>query len=85
MLKMTGRVQGVFYRATANEIANKIGLNGYVMNMNDGSVFIEAEGTEEQLTKLIEWCKNGPPRAVVDDVNIQEGTIKEYTDFKIRY
>ncbi len=84
-LKVTGRVQGVFYRATANEIAIEIGLKGFVMNMNDGSVFIEAEGTAEQLTKFIEWCKLGPSRSIVTDVNIQEGTVKEFTDFKIRY
>ncbi len=85
MLKVTGSVQGVFYRATANEIANELGLKGYVMNMKDGSVFIETEGTAEQLTKFIEWCNRGPSRAIVTDVNIQEGTVKEFTDFKIRY
>lgn len=85
MLNVTGRVQGVFYRATANEIAIELGLKGYVMNMNDGSVFIEAEGTIEQLTKFIEWCKRGPSRAIVTDVNIQEGMVKEFTDFKIRH
>lgn len=84
MLKVTGPVQGVFYRATTNEIANKLGLKGYVKNMDDGSIFIEAEGKEEQLRKLIEWCKRGPPNAAVASVNIQEGIIKEFSDFKIR-
>lgn len=85
MLKVTGRVQGVFYRASANELANKIGLCGYVMNNADGSVFIEAEGTADQLATFIEWCKRGPSRAEVADVIIQEGTVKEFIDFKIKY
>ena len=84
VLKVTGKVQGVFYRATAYEVAIKIGVTGFVINLPDGSVLIEAEGTDEQLNQLIEWCNSGPQFAVVDEVKIIDGELKGYTDFQIR-
>lgn len=85
VLKMTGTVQGVFYRATAHKIANEIGVFGFVTNMPDGSVLLEAEGTDEQLIKMIDWCKKGPPNAEVIEINIQDGVFKGYKNFNIRY
>ncbi len=85
VLKVTGGVQGVCYRASTCQIANEIEIKGYVMNMPDGSVFIEAEGSEEQLNKMIEWCKQGPKNALVNELNIQEGTVKGFIEFKIHY
>ena len=84
VLKVIGTVQGVFYRATAYELAMKLALKGFVMNQLDGSVLIEAEGTEEQLNQLIVWCKRGPKHATVTEVIIVEGELKGYTDFQIR-
>ena len=84
VLKVTGKVQGVFYRVTAHEVAMKIGVTGFVMNLPDGSVLIEGEGTDEQLNQLIEWCNSGPQFAIVDEVKIIDGELKGYIDFQIR-
>lgn len=71
-LIIKGRVQGVFYRATAKEVAEAIGVAGWVRNAEDGNVVITATGTGEQLQELIAWCRQGPPKAVVTDVMISE-------------
>lgn len=67
-----GRVQGVFYRASTRDAARQFGVNGFVRNEPDGSVYIEASGDEVALEKLIAWCRKGPPRAMVSDIQISE-------------
>jgi acylphosphatase len=79
-----GKVQGVFFRASAKEKAEELGLKGIVENHSDGSVYLEAEGSEDKINELIEWCKKGPQQAVVDEVLINDGALKNYTDFSIR-
>lgn len=81
---VTGKVQGVFFRASAKEAADKIGLKGIVQNERDGSVYIEAEGNEQQLQQFISWCHEGPPHARVEKVTTSDGTPKNYTTFEIR-
>ena len=71
-LNIYGRVQGVWYRKNTQEQALKIGLTGLVRNENDGSVYAEGQGSDEQLIKWIEWCKEGPEFAHVTDLQIQE-------------
>ena len=81
-----GRVQGVYYRATAREVARSLGLSGWVRNLPDGRVEIIAEGEEEKLRKFIDWCWEGPPAARVTSVDVNwekpEGTFQGFT---IRY
>ena len=67
--RVTGRVQGVFYRASAADRASELGLVGWVRNAADGSVELEAEGPPEHLEELIAWCRRGPPAARVSDVH----------------
>lgn len=68
---MQGRVQGVFFRQSTRDIAVELGLAGWVRNMDDGSVEIEAIGSKEALEKLIVWCQSGgPPSARVDNVDV---------------
>ncbi|MBI5638112.1 MAG: acylphosphatase [Nitrospinae bacterium] len=67
---VTGRVQGVFFRATAEETALGLGLTGWVKNCGDGSVEILAEGDRAALEKLIKWCNEGPPMARVKYVAV---------------
>jgi len=79
-----GRVQGVFFRASTMEMASKLGINGYVKNMPDGSVHIEAEGTEESLQAFVDWCHGGPPNALVTAVDFREDAIAGFNEFEIR-
>lgn len=81
---ITGRVQGVFFRASAKEVAEQFTINGFARNQPDGSVHIEAEGSEENLNRFVDWCKHGPPRAQVTHVDVQEGETKNFERFEIR-
>lgn len=67
-LVVSGKVQGVFYRASTEKKAKEIGVMGFVQNEANGTVYIEAQGTKEQLEELVKWCKRGPDRARVDEV-----------------
>jgi len=83
-LKITGRVQGVWYRASTERKANELGICGFVKNEPNGSVYAEVEGTETQLKNLITWCKSGPPLANVLSVNIEEGEVCGFENFEVR-
>jgi acylphosphatase len=76
-LKVHGRVQGVYFRASTVEQARRLGLSGWVMNCADSSVEVVAEGEIEQLEKLTHWCRSGPPGAQVKEVHAQWGASKE--------
>jgi acylphosphatase len=78
-----GRVQGVFFRASAREIALQLSLNGMVRNEPDGSVYIEAEGDEEALNRFVSWCRKGPPRAIIAEVIVKEDQVKNFRSFDI--
>lgn len=80
---VAGRVQGVFFRASACEVANQLRISGFVRNEPDGTVYIEAEGDEPQLERFIAWCKKGPPRAHVARVETSEAGLKNFTSFEI--
>jgi acylphosphatase len=63
-------VQGVSYRWHTVEQAERLGLSGWVRNLADGSVELEAEGPEGQLEALLTWCRKGPPAARVTDLQV---------------
>lgn len=65
-----GHVQGVFYRANTQKVAQGLGLTGWVKNCNDGSVEIHAEGGRDNLEELIEWCRHGPALAKVSKIDL---------------
>lgn len=67
-IKIFGHVQGVCFRQSAQEVAQKLQLTGWVKNCQDGTVLIEAEGEERQLDTLLEWCQHGPLHASVEKV-----------------
>ena len=83
-IRVYGRVQGVFYRATAAETANKLNIKGFARNEKDETVYIEAEGEEDNLKAFIHWCKIGPPRASVDRVTTEIAGMKNYTTFVVQ-
>jgi acylphosphatase len=71
IINVNGLVQGVFFRYTTRKVARKLGLTGLVKNMSDGSVYIEAEGSEDKLHELLEFAKKGPKYAKVEDVKYE--------------
>jgi acylphosphatase len=84
-VRLTGRVQGVGFRwNTANE-ARIRGISGLVRNLADGSVYIEAEGTREQLDSFIEWCKQGPGLSRIDKLDVTTSPPLNYNDFRIEH
>jgi acylphosphatase len=82
-IKVTGKVQGVFYRQSTMEKAHELGIKGFVKNLPDGSVYIEVEGPETDVNALAEWCKRGPKQARVADIIVTETKHMGFTDFKI--
>jgi acylphosphatase len=68
IIKVYGLVQGVFFRYTTRKVARKLGLSGYVKNVFDGSVLIEAEGPEDKIKELLIFSRKGPVSARVDRV-----------------
>ena len=80
-----GRVQGVYFRASALTEAQVLGLTGWVMNCPDGSVKAIAEGPTDMLHRLIAWCRQGPSGARVSDVEVQWEKAQDlFTRFEIR-
>ncbi len=84
ILKVFGRVQGVGFRYYTQKKANELNIFGFVQNMLDGSVYIEAEGQEENLNTFIDWVSKGPSWARVRQVQKQWVPVKNYTEFEIR-
>lgn len=83
-IQVTGKVQGVFYRASTQAKAKELGLNGWVKNAEDGSVLIEAEGEDQKLDKLVEWCQQGPGAAQVNAVDAEEIIPQGVNTFEVR-
>ena len=82
-LTITGKVQGVFYRATTKDVADLTGVKGWVKNLPDNNVEITVTAPEETLLKFINWCKQGPPKAKVEDVIVEELDLQGFNDFRI--
>lgn len=83
---ISGRVQGVFFRANTKQKAQSLNVKGWVRNTSDGKVEAIFEGEEESVDKMIKWCHKGSPHANVENVKVEEKSSTEgYTDFKIKY
>ncbi|RLE93840.1 MAG: acylphosphatase [Thermoprotei archaeon] len=85
-LFISGRVQGVFFRANMRRVAREHGVKGWVRNLPDGRVEAVLEGPEDAVKKVIEWAHRGPPLARVERVEVHWEEYKgEFNDFSIRY
>ena len=82
-ITVSGKVQGVFFRAQTEKKAKQLSVTGFVRNENDGSVYIEAQGVDEDLSEFLQWCKHGPERAEVESVNLSEIPVSEDKSFRI--
>jgi acylphosphatase len=83
-IRISGWVQGVGFRYTARSVANLYGITGFVRNLPDGDVYIEAEGNSSQLEGFLTWCREGPPRAIIRSVDITEEEVVGFGEFGIR-
>jgi len=83
-IKVKGKVQGVYFRATTKAIADQVGAKGFVVNLKDGSVYLEAEGDKFALDTLVEFCHEGPDEAEVESVEVDEvAEIKGFNNFVV--
>lgn len=82
---VSGRVQGVYYRATTRETAQDRDIDGWVRNLEDGRVEAVFEGPEAEVEAMVEWCHQGSPQADVRDVNAEFGEPEGLTGFEVRW
>lgn len=84
-IKIYGKVQGVFFRASARKEAQELNVVGFAENLPDGSVYIEAEGEEDILKEFLEWCEIGPTQArVIKAVYEFSDKLQNYKAFTIK-
>lgn len=84
-IRVTGRVQGVGFRQSCLKEARFRGIHGYVRNLPDGSVYIEAEGYPGSMDGFLQWCSKGPLFGSVKNLNVEPGELLNYESFVIRY
>jgi acylphosphatase len=82
-LVIKGKVQGVFFRATARDVAQALDVKGWVKNTPEGAVEVLATGSEDAVQQFIEWCKRGPDKAVVSAVAVSPRSEEFFADFRI--
>jgi acylphosphatase len=82
-LLIKGKVQGVFYRATAKKVAEQLGISGWIKNTKEGNVEVIATSNEETLNEFVNWCKQGPKDAKVTDVVLTTKNPEAFNGFSI--
>ena len=82
---VSGRVQGVYFRATTRETARERGVDGWVRNLEDGRVEAVFEGPRHDVEAMVEWCHEGSPRARVEDVEVEYVDSEGLEGFEVRY
>jgi acylphosphatase len=84
-VSVTGRVQGVFFRAWMREQAEELGVTGWVRNCPDGRVDAHVEGEETAVEQLVQRLHHGPPAAKVEDVHLWNVETGDFDDFEVRH
>ena len=82
-LLIKGRVQGVFYRASARQAAEQMHLTGWIKNTKEGDVEALVSGSDHQVQQFVDWCRQGPPKAQVTDVIVSPAAPSSFTSFNI--
>lgn len=82
-IKVIGKVQGVFFRKSTQEKAGQNNIAGWVKNEPDGTVLVELEGMPREVEEMEKWLSLGPEKAVVDELIIEEGEVREYVGFEV--
>lgn len=82
-ITVKGNVHGVFYREYVREHAEKLGLKGFVRNIENGSVEVVIEGDIEKVDEMFNLCKTGPKHAVINSTEIVETSFQDFKDFKV--
>ena len=82
-LLIQGKVQGVFFRASAKEVAEDLGISGWIKNTKEGAVECVADGAEAAIQQFVDWCKQGPSGARVDEVTVSQTDPIKDTGFRI--
>lgn len=72
------------FRYTARSMASSLGISGFIRNLPNGDVYIEAEGNNEQLEDYIRWCRQGPSRAIIRFIDVYDGEVVGFTDFAVK-
>lgn len=83
---ISGRVQGVWFRASTKDKADQLGISGWVKNTTDGNIEAVFEGDEEHIKGMLDWCYHGPPLARVENVEVKKQPASNgFNRFSIRY
>ena len=82
---VSGKVQGVYFRANTRDTAREEGVDGWVRNLDDGRVEVVFEGSEEDVERLVEFCHEGSPAARVDDVEVDYEQPQGEDGFRVRW
>jgi acylphosphatase len=82
-LLIQGKVQGVFYRVSAKDVADQLRVTGWVRNTKEGDVEVMATGDADRIKEFIEWCKKGPRKAAVTKVVVTEKEEETFENFRI--
>jgi len=82
-ITLSGRVQNVGFRFATVQKAKELDIKGFVKNKVDGTVYIEAEGDADNLNHFLEWCKEGPPAAKVQNTETQEIPVQDFSSFNV--
>jgi acylphosphatase len=80
---VSGRVQGVFFRASCAERAAALGLSGWIRNVANGDVEAVFEGTDTAVEQIVRWCREGPPLARVDRIDVVDGSPTNESGFRV--
>lgn len=83
-ITIKGKVQGVNFRNEAQKTASMLAVNGWVKNLDNGDVQVEAEGGVDNLRQFVDWLRQGPPQADVKDVQVEDGDPEGYTAFEVK-